>query len=293
MSAHDIYVGRFAPSPTGPLHFGSLVAALASFLDARHEGGRWLLRIEDLDPPRESLDAPARIIEQLKAFGMAWDGDILYQSRRLDAYAAALERLTAQGAVYPCVCSRKSFIGVYPGRCRGRAFADVHEDYAVRLRVAEGTVRISDRIAGVKSWRLDEDVGDFVVKRKDGLFAYQLAVVVDDAFQGVTDVVRGSDLLDSTPRQVCLARELGIPAVRYAHFPVITDSDGTKLSKQTHAAPVDTADPLPLLQHALRALGQPERPAKSVSEAIAAAVDNWDIARVPDALGIPLGTFGP
>lgn len=291
MSAHDVYVGRFAPSPTGPLHFGSLVAALASFLDARHEGGRWLLRIEDLDPPRESARAPARIIEQLKAFGLAWDGEVLYQSQRLDAYAAALEQLAGSGSVYPCVCSRRSFTGIYPGRCRGRTFDDTDESHAVRFRVPDDAVSISDRIMGARSWRLDRDVGDFIVKRKDGLFAYQLAVVVDDAFQGISDVVRGNDLLDSTPRQVCLAHALGVPEVRYAHFPVITGTDGAKLSKQAHAAPVDTGDVLPVLRRALKALGQPEHRANSVPAAIDAAIDEWDIGRVPHALGIPQETL--
>jgi len=292
MSRHDAYVGRFAPSPTGPLHFGSLVAALASFLDARHYGGRWLLRIEDLDPPRESKAAPGQIVAQLEAFGLSWDGEILYQSHRIEAYESALARLTAAGLTYPCTCSRQSIDGVYSGHCRARTFDGVDAEFAVRVRVPDSRLRMVDRVCGTLDWHLGRDVGDFIVKRKDKLFAYQLAVVVDDAFQGVTDVVRGSDLLDSTPRQMYLAQCLGFPAMRYCHFPVVVGHDGQKLSKQTRAPAVATTEPLPVLRKALKALGQPAcEDASDVARLIAAAVANWDPGRIPRIDGIPYASL--
>lgn len=282
MTGQDVYTGRFAPSPTGPLHFGSLVAALASFLDARHAGGSWHLRIEDLDPPRESTEAPGQIIEQLTAYGLHWDGPVRYQSERLPAYDAALKQLAAAGLVYPCTCSRNSFEGIYPGRCRNRQFDATEEPYAIRLRVDQQTITIDDRVAGQCHWQLQQDVGDFIIKRKDGLFAYQLAVVVDDGFEAVTDVVRGNDLLDSTPRQVWLARCLGLQPPRYLHLPVIVDDNGDKLSKQTHAPPLRTTAPLPLLRKALHALGQrvPDG-VTSVDTMLAHAINDWQAGSIP------------
>lgn len=286
----DAYVGRFAPSPTGPLHFGSLVAALASYLDARHQHGRWLVRIEDLDPPRESTEAPAQILHQLAAFGFEIDGDVLYQSTRLDAYQEALEELTAAGLTFPCDCSRKSYDGVYPGRCRTRTPTG---EVAIRVRVEdEQVVGMNDRILGQHQWQLGEDVGDFIVRRKDGLFAYQLAVVVDDGFQDITHIVRGNDLLDSTPRQLYLTDALGYRPVSYAHIPLILGPDGSKLSKQAHAAAIDTADPMPILRRALAALGQPSHPGESSpSRLLQLASRDWDVELVPRREGLGPGDY--
>lgn len=282
MMRQDGYTGRFAPSPTGPLHFGSLVAALASYLDARHAGGRWLLRIEDLDPPRESPAAPAAIIRQLKACGLDHDGEVLYQSQRLDAYEAALANLTRAGLTFPCYCSRAAVGAVYDGKCRHRRFDATRGDYSVRIRVDDRTISFEDAICGHQESRLSKDVGDFIVRRKDGLFAYQLAVVVDDAWQGITHVVRGNDLLDSTPRQIYLCQCLDLPVMAYAHVPVIVDAGGHKLSKQTHAAPVDTKSPVDLLRRALQSLGQPTQAGiNRLDTLLARAVDAWNPATIP------------
>jgi glutamyl-Q tRNA(Asp) synthetase len=285
------YTGRFAPSPTGPLHFGSLVAALASYLDARHRDGRWLLRIEDLDPPRESEDAPAQILEQLKSFGLEHDGDVLFQSTRLDAYEAALNELSEKGLVFPCTCSRRQTPKVYPGTCRSRAFDETLEPFAFRLRIDDSDIRITDACVGDRSWNLEREVGDFIVKRKDGLFAYQLAVVVDDAFQEITHIVRGNDLLDSTPRQVYTNRCLDLSIPAYLHFPVITGDDGHKLSKQTHAAPVDTEQRLHVLRLALAALGQVVHSGLDYNASLARAIADWDISGIPHTVGIDLATL--
>ena len=287
MIGQGVYIGRFAPSPTGPLHFGSLVAALASFLDARHFHGQWHLRIEDLDPPRESRRAPAQIMDQLTAHGLHWDGPVRYQSQRLAAYQVALDELERAGQTYPCTCSRKSFDGIYPGRCRQRQFAATAAPYATRLRVTDETITIHDRCAGTCRWQLEQDVGDFIIKRKDGLFAYQLAVVVDDGFEGVTDIVRGNDLLDSTPRQIWLARCLGLTPPRYLHLPVIVDDRGDKLSKQAHAPAIGTTAPLENLRKALRALGQATlEDAGSVDTLLGKAITAWQPDRIPRAANI-------
>lgn len=270
------YVGRFAPSPTGPLHFGSLIAALASYLDARHQNGKWLLRIEDLDPPRESAEAPDLITEQLKAHGLTWDGDILYQSHRLAAYASALDTLSGLGLTFKCDCSRRDVGAVYPGICRDRM--DVESPYAIRLKVDNNLVTIKDQLKGELGWQLDTEVGDFIIKRKDGLFAYQLAVVVDDAYQDVTRIVRGDDLLDSTPRQLALIRALGFRRPGYTHIPVARGADGDKLSKQTGATPIDNRSASSNLLQALEFLGQPTPPnSGSVESILQFAVDHWQI----------------
>lgn len=276
------YTGRFAPSPTGPLHFGSLAAALASYLDARHYGGVWLLRIEDMDPPRESVSAPAEIMEQLRALSLHWDGDVLFQSTRSDAYASALNSLSAKRRVFPCTCTRKATPAVYPGTCRHREFETTSDTYAVRFRLGDQRLTFSDRVFGLQSWLPDTDIGDVIVKRKDGLFAYQLAVVVDDDYQGVNQVVRGSDLLDSTPWQLALADALDIQRPAYLHIPVLTDASGSKLSKQSHARPLDTSDSLSLLRAGLRALGQPDcAEAASNEELLEEASRAWQIERIP------------
>ena len=245
-------IGRFAPSPTGPLHFGSLVAALGSWICARADGGVWRVRIEDLDPPREPAGSDRRILDQLAALGLAGNGETLYQSTRHQAYAAALARLAADGAAYPCACSRSDlepFAGVHPETCV-RAHAP-GLPAAWRLRVPAGSVIVfDDALQGPQQQDVAAAVGNFVLRRADGFWSYQLAVVVDDAWQGITEVVRGADLLDSTPRQILLQRALGLPTPRYLHLPVATDAEGRKLSKSSGGRPLDAA-PLASLRAAL------------------------------------------
>jgi glutamyl-Q tRNA(Asp) synthetase len=253
------YCGRFAPSPTGQLHFGSLVAALASWLCARHAGGRWLLRVEDIDPPREVPGATAAILAALDRFGLYADAPPLYQSSRVAAYRAALDRLRADGHAFPCWCSRSDLAAAgdmhRDGVCV--AAADPSRPPAWRLRVPDTGVGFNDALQGPQRQNLREAVGDFVLLRADGLWAYQLACVVDDAAQGVTEVVRGCDLLDSTPRQIHLQRLLDLPTPRYRHIPLAVDGEGRKLSKSDGDAAVGTADPLPALRAALAFLGLP------------------------------------
>ena len=258
------YVGRFAPSPTGPLHFGSLVAAVASWLDARAAGGKWLVRIEDVDTTRSVPGAAEGMLRTLEALGLTWDGEVAWQSRRTAHYEAALERLRAGGYVYRCRCSRKEIAdsgitglegAIYPGTCRRLGLAGA--GLAERMIAPSAPVGFVDRAIGAVTQNIARDIGDFVVKRRDGLFAYQLAVVVDDALQGVTDVVRGADLLWSTPRQIALQHALGLPTPRYRHFPVVTNDAGEKLSKQTGAEAIDPAQGAALIGHALAFLGQP------------------------------------
>jgi glutamyl-Q tRNA(Asp) synthetase len=232
------YRGRFAPSPTGPLHFGSLVAALGSYLDAKAHGGEWLVRMEDIDTLRVAPGAADDILRTLERFGLEWDGPVLYQSSRLAAYEAALEDLRAGGLVFACGCSRKDVGDRYPGTCREGACGRL-DRLSWRLRVTDEVVEFADRRLGPQSQNVEEYVGDFVLKRADGLYAYQLAVVVDDAYQGITDVVRGEDLLDSTARQILLQRALRLPQPRYLHLPLALNSANEKLSKQTGAAPLD------------------------------------------------------
>ena len=286
--AANSYVGRFAPSPTGPLHFGSLLAALASWLDARHHQGRWLLRIEDLDPLRESATAPTRIMAQLLQLGLYWDGEPLLQSQRLQAYQAALETLINKQLVFPCTCSRSQLPAVYPGTCCNQAFASTRTDHAIRFRLAADTsLQLDDRVLGRQTWQLQQTLGDFVVKRKDGLFAYQLAVTVDDAYQQVTHVVRGSDLLDSSPRQACLGAALGYPPLTYAHIPLALDQQGLKLSKSTQAAAVPKSTPSACIRQALGILGQPQWPQiDDLPLLLTTASQHWSIDRVPKCLAL-------
>jgi glutamyl-Q tRNA(Asp) synthetase len=287
------YRGRFAPSPTGPLHFGSLVAALGSYLDARAHGGEWLVRMEDLDPPRETPGAADQILRTLQSLGLHWDGVVLRQSERGDAYQAALAELERRDATYPCACTRRE-IGdsalagidgtlVYPGTCRNGLPAG-RTARATRVRVDDAVIEFDDAVQGRMRQQLAAAVGDFVLRRADGLFAYQLAVVVDDAAQGITDVVRGADLLDSTPRQILLQRLLGAPTPRYLHLPVATNAAGEKLSKQTRAPPIDRARPGAALLAALDFLGQ-RADARLVgappADVLAAAIARWDRALIP------------
>lgn len=281
------YIGRFAPTPSGFLHFGSLVAALASYLDARAAGGRWRVRMEDLDPPREMPGAPAAILETLQGYGLERDGEVVYQSQRHAAYQQVIDRLLSQGLAYACICSRKQlepFNGIYPGTCRNAGHGT--EDAAIRVRVPELVYRFEDRVQGPFEQHLGRESGDFVIRRRDGLYAYQLAVVLDDAWQGVTDIVRGADLLDSTPRHLYLQELLGLPQPRYLHVPLIIQPDGNKLGKRYRSPPLDPDQAAPLLVRALRALGQAPQAglAKgSVADVLEWAVAHWDsgaIARV-------------
>lgn len=288
------YRGRFAPSPTGALHFGSLIAAVASYLDARAHGGEWLVRMEDVDAERNVPGAADDILRTLDAFGFAWDGEVLWQSTRDEAYAAALAELNAAGLAYPCTCSRKEIAArttrpaidgglVYPGTCRS-GLAPGAAPRAWRLRVDNIPMPFVDRLQGEVVQQLEDDVGDFVLRRADGLFAYQLAVVVDDRFQGITDVVRGADLLASTPRQIALQRSLGYSEPVYAHLPVAANPAGEKLSKQTLAQALRVDQASAELVAALRFLGQAvpgELSRASVAEVWAWARAHWSFAAVP------------
>lgn len=257
-----------------------MLAALASYVDARHHQGQWLVRMEDLDPPREDPSAPAAIAGQLRAFHLHWDGEILFQSERLPAYEAALGSLAEQGLTYACTCSRRQQGPVYPGACDGRYPAPPDGPHAIRLRVA-GRCAWQDRLFGTLSYAMKRQVGDFIVKRKDGLHAYQLAVVVDDRFQQITHVVRGADLLDSTPRQLSLYRAWRAPPPAYLHLPVLADAAGAKLSKQTQAAPVNATDVPGQLRRLLGLLGQPIPRASTPAGILAEAARHWDVSRIP------------
>lgn len=285
------HVGRFAPSPTGPLHFGSLVAALGSHAAARAAGGTWRLRIDDLDRDREAPAAAATILRQLEAHGLDWDGPVLYQSSGSERYAAAQDRLRAAGAIYPCTCSRREIAAVaatgplgpvYPRWCRTGPSHPLRRA-AVRLRLPHGRLRLTDAVLGDYGFDADRAIGDPVLRRRDGLWAYHLATTVDDAALGITDVVRGADLLPASLIQLVLQERLELPAVRWAHLPIARAASGDKLSKQTGARALDPADPLPTLLAAWRFLGQsepPERPA-DVAEFHAWARQHWSLARVP------------
>ena len=285
------YVGRFAPSPTGPLHFGSLIAALASYADARAAGGHWLLRIEDLDAPREQQGATALILRTLERFGFEWEGPVRRQSDRNDAYVEAFERLRRDGKLFPCGCTRHELrqgalgVGgerVYPRNCiSGLAAGRVARSW--RLRVDDKVVGFTDRVQGAQSQVLTRDVGDFVIRRADRQWAYQLAVVVDDADQRVTDVVRGADLLASTPRQIFLQRQLELPTPRHAHVPVAVNINGEKLSKQTRAAALAEDRPESALLAAWRFLDQREAEVDlaNVREFWDWAIPRWNPKRIP------------
>lgn len=289
--------GRFAPSPTGPLHFGSLVAAVGSYLSAKSRGGSWLVRMEDLDPPREMKGAADDILRTLERYGFEWDGEILFQSRRRDAYETALETLKRDGVVYACGCTRKEIADssirgiegpVYPGTCRAGAPAG-RDARALRVRTDHAEIQFEDRLQGAQSSALETDVGDYVVKRADGHYAYQLAVVVDDAAQGITEVVRGADLLASTARQIHLQQLLGLSTPEYLHLPAVLNSQGEKLSKQTQARPLHDGQPAVTLCRALTFLGQePPEDWQSLRlpEFWAAAIARWSESEIPRRLGI-------
>lgn len=278
------YVGRFAPTPSGYLHFGSLMAALASYLDARHVKGHWLVRMEDLDPPREVPGAQDAILRTLVSYGFEWDGPVVRQSSRREAYAAVLETWLQSGLTYACTCSRKRLQGlaIYPGYCRDAQLP--LENAAIRLRVPALEYALEDRVQGQFSQHLAREVGDFIIRRRDGLHAYQLAVVVDDIWQGITDIVRGADLLDSTPRQLYLYELLGHPPPRYLHVPLIVQPDGQKLGKTYRSPPLPEKGAAAVLIKALNALGQhppPDLSDGSPREILNWGIEHWQIANIP------------
>ncbi len=293
-----VYRGRFAPSPTGSLHFGSLVAAVGSYLDAKHNNGIWLVRIEDLDTPRTVRGATDDILRTLEAYGLHWDETIIYQSQRTAAYQAAFEHLRIDNILYPCACSRKEIADsalhhgdelVYPGTCRN-GLPQGKTTRAWRVRVNDARINFTDGLQGNIVQNLASGIGDFVVKRADGLFAYQLAVVVDDAAQGITHVVRGADLLHSTTRQIYLQRLMGFATPAYSHLPIAVNAQGEKLSKQTLATPVDTNNPVAALLRALAFLRQ-EMPADpgdyDLDSVLSWAIAHWNKDRLNGIMQIP------
>lgn len=280
------YRGRFAPTPSGPLHFGSMVAAVGSYLDAKSQGGDWLLRIDDLDPPRVMPGAADGILQSLERLGLHWDETVVRQSRRSDAYRDALERLRAEDRIYPCGCSRKE-IGeaavagidgpVYPGICR-HGMPPGHTMRTLRVRTDGASIAFDDRLQGPVRQQLASGIGDFVLWRIDGVFSYHLACAIDDADAGITHVVRGADLIASTPRQIHLQRLLGLPEPEYLHLPVAVNAQGDKLSKQTLAPPIDTGSPAAVLAQVLLFLGHalpPDLAAADVGVLLSWAIPNW------------------
>ena len=282
-------IGRFAPSPTGDLHFGSLVAAVGSYLEAKSRGGTWLVRVEDIDPPREVAGSAERIIADLDRLGMRPDGPILHQSQRLDAFESALKKLLAAGLAYPCACSRKDLpdSGLYPGTCRN-GIAPGKRPRSVRFNVGDNHCAFDDDIQGRVEEHPATSSGDFVIRRADGLYAYQLAVVVDDAFQGITQVVRGADLLDSTGRQICLQKALGYPTPNYMHLPVAATADDRKLSKRERSDPVRHQDPAYAVASALIFLGHEPPRAYTLQGLWDWALENWSSDLIPRRKTIPM-----
>ncbi|HVE50218.1 MAG TPA: tRNA glutamyl-Q(34) synthetase GluQRS [Casimicrobiaceae bacterium] len=289
--------GRFAPSPTGPLHFGSLVAAVASYCDALTRDGEWLVRIEDVDEPRTRRGAEDAVLQTLRTYGFAWDGPVERQSQRTAHYEAALATLRAKGFAYPCACTRRDLeaapVGasgerVYAGTCRNGIAKTARASHSWRFRVEDATVSFVDRLQGFQQQDLATDVGDFVLRRSDRLFAYQLAVVVDDALQGITDVVRGADLLSSTARQIFLQLALGFAQPSYLHIPIAIDREGAKLSKQTRARALPD-DPLPALDAAWRFLQQEPAPIapRTTAEFWRHALSSWQSSRLPPVAMLP------
>lgn len=296
--SHGAYCGRFAPTPSGPLHFGSLVAAVGGYLEAKSRDGLWRLRIDDLDRSRVAPGADGAILRCLDALGLEWDGPVVYQSRRRPAYHAALHRLWNLRLAYPCACSRKDITEaglagvegpIYPGTCRN-GIAAGRAARALRLHVAAATVDFDDGLLGPQRRDLEREAGDFVLYRADGVYAFHLASAVDDGELAISHVVRGSDLLESSARQIHVLRLLGLPVPHYTHLPVAVDASGQKLSKQTHAAPIDGSRPVPILCAVLRFLNQPvsktlER--ASLAELWAYALRHWELRRVGRRLQAP------
>ena len=275
------YVGRFAPSPTGPLHFGSLITAVASYCDAKSQQGQWIVRIEDTDIPRIYPGSEEHILRCLDAFELQSDRPIIFQKNRIEHYQSVLEQLHQQGHVYACQCTRKMLGSnhIYQGTCRTLNLP--FQDHAIRVKVSDQTVCFNDLLQGQHGCNLQTDLGDFVLKRRDGIINYQLAVVVDDYLQGITHVVRGADLLDNTERQIYLGRLLGYPQLCYMHLPLAMNDRGAKLSKQNHAQPLDITQPSTLLLQALTALGQPAVDLDRPETMLAQAVAQWHRKNIP------------
>lgn len=286
------YRGRFAPSPSGPLHFGSLIAAVGSYLQARKQRGEWLVRMEDLDLPRCVKGADTIILNTLEFYGLFWDGEVMYQSQRNQAYDTALEQLQSLNACYPCSCTRSEISAIakqgiegliYPGTCRNGLPAGKNGK-SIRTRLDDAIISVDDYLQGSISQHLFRDYGDFVIKRGDGLFAYQLAVVVDDAEQAITQIVRGSDLFDSTPRQIWLQKKLAYHTPSYLHLPIATNSDNEKLSKQSYAKAISNKDPRLEIIRALDFLGQQppeELRASDLNSLWAWAIEHWSLKKIP------------
>lgn len=299
MAISKSYRGRFAPSPTGPLHFGSLIAATGSYLQAKSQKGEWLLRIDDIDPPREQKGAADKILKTLEDFGFEWDQSVLYQSNRLQRYQEAVDQLLQQGLSYPCSCSRTDILKktgqnkghiIYPGFCRNGPQLNAQNPekkskYSIRLRCNNELIQFNDVIQGKQAFNLEKDSGDFIIKRRDQHFSYQLASGIDDAEQGITEVVRGVDLLSSTPHQRYIQQRLNLTHPEYCHLPVAVNHLGQKLSKQSHATPIEAKDAVVLLYKTLNFLGQmpPIELIKAGREEIWSwAKAHWRIDLVPD-----------
>ncbi|PCJ83554.1 MAG: tRNA glutamyl-Q(34) synthetase GluQRS [Thiotrichaceae bacterium] len=281
-----IYKGRFAPSPTGPVHFGTLIAAVGSYLQAKKNNGKWFIRMEDVDTTRKVAGADKDILDTLEAFGFEWDGTVLYQSNQTEHYQQALLNLTEQSLIFPCLCSRKQLAKtehpIYPGTCRNRPLPESNE-HALRILSNDTVITFNDRVMGKQSQNIKAECGDFILKRRDGLFAYQLAVVVDDALQGMTEIVRGSDLLDSTPRQIFLQQLLGYEVPVYCHLPLAVNAEGIKMSKSEGAAKVDIKNRQQLMCRVLKFLGQ-ETPVdladSSLDNIWRWAITHWDTRNI-------------
>lgn len=287
--------GRFAPSPTGSPHFGTLLGAVASFVHARATGAQWLIRIEDIDQDRVVPGAADEMLRTLDKFGLEWDGSVVYQSQRINTYQNTLEALLESGHAFPCGCTRRDFIDgkygpegpVYPGTCRDGLDKDM-EIRSYRMRVEDRPLQFEDLVQGSCIQNLKREIGDFVIKRADGYFAYQLAVVVDDAWQGITQVVRGCDLLGSTQRQIYLQQTLGYPSPEYLHFPVITGQNGKKLSKSDQAPSLSKDNPDAVIFRALSLLGQSPPEGLAADELLIWAIQNWDVSEIPKVQSLPL-----
>jgi len=277
-------IGRFAPSPTGPLHFGSVIAAVASYMQAKSQNGQWLVRMDDIDTPRNQAGADTAILTSLEILGLHWDNKVLFQTNRQEAYQDALTLLSEKSLLYRCTCTRKQLQGnAYPGTCRNKSH-DPEQQHALRVITNQQAIKIDDEIQGQFQQNLETETGDFIVHRADDLVAYHIATVVDDAYQGITEIIRGADLLDSTPRQIYLQQLLNYPIPTYAHTPVAVDKQGYKLSKQYHAPPIDDTEPVATLILALDFLGQ--HPKKSlakenVEEIIQWGVKHWSLDKIP------------
>ena len=281
---HDLYIGRFAPSPTGPLHFGSLITAVASYCDAKAHAGQWIVRIEDTDIPRIYPDSEQHILKCLDAFGFESDVEIIYQRQRIAIYESAIDQLKQKNWVYACECTRK-ILGsnhIYTGTCRDKQLD--FKDQAIRIKVSDQNICFQDRLQGQHCSNLHHDLGDFVLKRRDGIINYQLAVVVDDYLQGITHIVRGSDLLDNTERQIWLGQILGYPQLEYMHLPLAMNEQGQKLSKQNLAHALDTRYAAQCLLDAITALGQAPVDIDLPARMLAQAVAQWDISSIPQGI---------